>query len=67
MEILKQNQNIADTRAEDVIQKEALDQQVDELERKAEEAKQEVVASEMATSPSKVQLTTTNEDVEMRG
>ena len=39
MDILKENQVLADTRTEDAIQREILDQQVNELERKAEEAK----------------------------
>lgn len=42
MDILKENQTIADTRTEDAIQKEALEQQVTELEQKAELAKNEV-------------------------
>ena len=43
MDILKENQQIADTRTENAIQREALDIQVSELEKKAAMAKQEVV------------------------
>lgn len=46
MDILKENQTLADTRTEDAIQKEELERQVSELEAKAEQAKQEVVAEE---------------------
>ena len=44
MDILRQNQSIADTRTENAIQKEALEKEVSELEKKAEQTKQEVVA-----------------------
>ena len=42
MDILKENQSIADTRTENAIQREALENQVTEMEKKAAEAKQEV-------------------------
>lgn len=42
LELLKQNQTIADTRTGDAIQKEAMENQLTELEIKAEQAKLEV-------------------------
>ena len=51
MDILKENQSIADTRAENDIQKEALEKEVDELEKKAEQAKQEVALDEESNLP----------------
>ena len=50
MEVLKENQTIADTRPEDAIKKEELEKQVSELERKAELAKQEVINDEVPTN-----------------
>jgi len=51
MELLKQNQEIADTRTGNAIEKEALEREVSALEQKAEQAKQEVVAEQTTTSP----------------
>ena len=50
MNILRENQTIADTRTEDAIQKEALEQQVTELEQKAEMAKNEVNSASLIDS-----------------
>ena len=50
MDILKENQTLADTRTQDAIQREILDQQVNELEHNVEEAKQEVAADDASPS-----------------
>ena len=42
MEILKENQNIADTRTEAAIQKEALENDLNVAEKKAEKTKQDI-------------------------
>ena len=64
MDILKENQNIADTRTEDAIQKEALEMQVTELEHKAEIAKHEVEVNILKAAAS--ETLPSNKDEEMK-